>query len=180
MAARSEQKSNDAIKELEAKDEKLKGKIRWLKLDLMSVKGCQQTAQDFLGKEKALHYLFNNAGIMAGPYKLTDDGIESQFATNQLGPFALTMKLLPLMQETAKADPSFKPRIINMSSIGACSRRSTTFIPRLTLLRSSRRDAEQPAQVPDQGGHQLLLRTVEDRCLATVSPPYRGDPPRRC
>lgn len=61
MAARSEQKSNDAIKELESKDESIKGRIHWLKLDLMSVKGCQQAAQDFLSKEKALHYLFNNA-----------------------------------------------------------------------------------------------------------------------
>ena len=61
MAARSEEKSNEAIKQIESKDEKVKGKVHWLKLDLMSIKGCHQAAKDFLGKEKALHLLFNNA-----------------------------------------------------------------------------------------------------------------------
>lgn len=60
-------------------------------------------------------------------------------AANHLGPFAFTMKLLPLMQETAKADPSFKPRIINMSSIGASRRLSCAhFAEKLAAHEGSR------------------------------------------
>ena len=39
--------------------------------------------------------LINNAAIMQVPQGLTDDGFELQMGTNHLGPFALTMLLLP-------------------------------------------------------------------------------------
>ena len=50
--------------------------------------------------------------------QLTADGYDLQFGTNCLGHFYFTKKLLPLMIETAKADPVFKARVVNTSSSG--------------------------------------------------------------
>ncbi|MEV8214055.1 SDR family NAD(P)-dependent oxidoreductase [Leifsonia sp. NPDC077715] len=55
--------------------------------------------------------LVNNAGVMIPPTRIaTADGFELQFGTNFLGPFALTMLLLPRLLE------SDAPRVATMSS----------------------------------------------------------------
>ena len=59
-----------------------------------------------------LHILVNNAGVMASPEAHTDDGWESQFATNHLGHFALAVGLQPAL---AAADGA---RIVAVSSSG--------------------------------------------------------------
>jgi NAD(P)-dependent dehydrogenase (short-subunit alcohol dehydrogenase family) len=68
----------------------------------------------FAGKvdrETKLDLLVNNAGVMAVPERReTADGFELQFGTNYLGPFALTLLLLPVF-ERAKA-----PRVTTVSS----------------------------------------------------------------
>jgi NAD(P)-dependent dehydrogenase (short-subunit alcohol dehydrogenase family) len=51
---------------------------------------------------QSLDLLINNAGVMALPTgEITVDGFERQFATNYLGPFALTGLLLPSMKQRA-------------------------------------------------------------------------------
>ena len=51
---------------------------------------------------QSLDLLINNAGVMALPTReVTADGFERQFATNYLGPFALTGLLLPSMKQRA-------------------------------------------------------------------------------
>jgi NAD(P)-dependent dehydrogenase (short-subunit alcohol dehydrogenase family) len=57
-----------------------------------------------------LDLLINNAGVMAAPRRLTKDGLESQFATNHLGHFALTGLLLGRLL----AAPA--PRVVTVSS----------------------------------------------------------------
>lgn len=55
--------------------------------------------------------LVNNAGVMIPPKRVeTADGFELQFGTNFLGPFALTMALLPALLESSS------PRVATMSS----------------------------------------------------------------
>jgi NAD(P)-dependent dehydrogenase (short-subunit alcohol dehydrogenase family) len=55
--------------------------------------------------------LINNAGVMAPPTRMTTaDGFELQFGSNYLGPFALTLRLLPL------ALAAVSPRVTTMSS----------------------------------------------------------------
>jgi NAD(P)-dependent dehydrogenase (short-subunit alcohol dehydrogenase family) len=49
---------------------------------------------------QSLDLLINNAGVMALPTReVTGDGFERQFATNYLGPFALTGLLLPSIRQ---------------------------------------------------------------------------------
>jgi NAD(P)-dependent dehydrogenase (short-subunit alcohol dehydrogenase family) len=64
-----------------------------------------------IAKEERLDILINNAGIMAPPFELTQDGFESQLGVNHLGPFALTGLLLDKLRATPGA------RIVSTSSI---------------------------------------------------------------
>lgn len=79
-----------------------------LQLDsLPSVRAC---AEGWLASHGALNLLINNAGVMACPLARTSQGWESQFATNHLGHFLLTMSLLGAVKDGAPA------RIVNLSS----------------------------------------------------------------
>jgi NAD(P)-dependent dehydrogenase (short-subunit alcohol dehydrogenase family) len=58
-----------------------------------------------------LDLLINNAGVMSVPTRqVTEDGFELQFGTNFLGPFALTMSLMPALMRA----PS--PKVTTVSS----------------------------------------------------------------
>ncbi len=59
--------------------------------DLASVRRAAAHA----GSLGAIDCLVNNAGVMATPYRRTEDGFETQMATNHFGPFLLTGLLLP-------------------------------------------------------------------------------------
>ena len=62
--------------------------------DLSSVRAFAATIE----AEGQLDVLVNNAGVMIPPKRLTTfDGFELQFGTNFLGPFALTVQLLPVL-----------------------------------------------------------------------------------
>ena len=50
---------------------------------------------------RGVDLLVNNAGVMGLPRRLTGDGLELQFATNYLGHFALTARLVPLLRRGA-------------------------------------------------------------------------------
>jgi retinol dehydrogenase-12 len=75
-------------------------------------------AQNFLSKETKLHGLVNNAGIMATPFKMTEDGYEEQWQTNYLAHWVLTSRLLPTMFATAKSEDPGVVRVVNLSSYG--------------------------------------------------------------
>lgn len=60
---------------------------------------------------QSLDLLINNAGVMALPTReVTRDGFERQFATNYLGPFALTGLLLPSIKQRSGS------RVVTVSS----------------------------------------------------------------
>ncbi len=79
-------------------------------LDLGSLASVREFAERFAQGHDALDLLINNAGVMAPPRQETADGFELQFGTNVLGHFALTGRLLPLMQGRADA------RVVTLSS----------------------------------------------------------------
>jgi protochlorophyllide reductase len=81
-------------------------------LDLSDLASVERFAKEFAGSNESLDLLINNAGLMAVDHDLTADGFEMQFGVNHLGHFALTQRLLPLMQGTPGS------RIASMSSPG--------------------------------------------------------------
>lgn len=68
--------------------------------DLESVRHCAALVTEQYGR---LDLLINNAGIMAPPRTLSRQGYELQFAVNHLGHMALTLALLPLMEQQPAA-----------------------------------------------------------------------------
>jgi NAD(P)-dependent dehydrogenase (short-subunit alcohol dehydrogenase family) len=83
--------------------------IRKLKLD--SLNSIKEFVTGFLKDYDRLDILINNAGVMACPFSLTEDGFEIQMGVNHLGHFALTGLLMPLIQKTPNS------RIVATSSI---------------------------------------------------------------
>ncbi|KDR82951.1 hypothetical protein GALMADRAFT_238648 [Galerina marginata CBS 339.88] len=114
VAARSQEKAEKAIKDL--KNDTGKEGI-YLKMDLSDLKSVKAAAEEFLSKEKELHILFNNAGVMAPPVgEITAQDYDLQFGTNVLGHFYFTKLLLPALLAGAKASPDGKARVVNTSS----------------------------------------------------------------
>ena len=86
--------------------------VRFELLDLASLASIQAFAAGMIAQERSIHLLINNAGVMALPMReVTVDGFEMQLATNYLGHFALTARLLPLLIRGGR------PRVVNLSSI---------------------------------------------------------------
>ncbi len=81
-------------------------------LDLGSLASVRRFVDGYLAQGRPLHILINNAGIMATPLAYTEDGFESQFSTNHIGHFALTVGLLPALKTAGTA------RVVSLSSIG--------------------------------------------------------------
>jgi NAD(P)-dependent dehydrogenase (short-subunit alcohol dehydrogenase family) len=108
MASRSKARAEEAIQKLQAL--KLPGKVEFIELDLMTLASVKKFVSQFKKQFQRLDLLVNNAGIMFGDYQLTEDGFESQMATNHFGHFALTGQLLSRLIAS-------QGRIVNVSSI---------------------------------------------------------------
>ncbi|OVA14007.1 Short-chain dehydrogenase/reductase SDR [Macleaya cordata] len=106
--------AGEAVKEAIVKDTPA-AKVDVLELDLSSMASVRKFASEFKSLGLPLNILINNAGIMAIPFKLSQDNIELQFATNHLGHFLLTDLLLETMKKTAYQS-NIEGRIVNVSS----------------------------------------------------------------
>ena len=81
-----------------------------MQLDLASLDSVRRFADTYLEQHMRLDMLINNAGIMACPHGLTEEGYEMQFGTNHIGHFLLTNLLVPALLNGAPA------RVVNLSS----------------------------------------------------------------
>jgi NAD(P)-dependent dehydrogenase (short-subunit alcohol dehydrogenase family) len=107
MTSRSEEKGKAAI--LKIKEETPNAKLVLMSLDLASIKSIENFSREMHKNKTKIDILINNAGIMAVPYALTEDGYESQIGVNHLGHFRLTALLWDLLSD--------KARIVNLSSM---------------------------------------------------------------
>ncbi|RDB18042.1 hypothetical protein Hypma_000726 [Hypsizygus marmoreus] len=115
MASRNEDKAVHAIEDLR----RLTGKEAvFLKLDLADLKSVKAAAEEFQRKEKELHILFNNGGVMFPPIdEVTADAYDLQMGTNVLGHFYFTWLLLPTLIATAQVSPDKHVRVISTASV---------------------------------------------------------------
>lgn len=107
FACRSEDKTRPIVDELTAKHGA--DAASFVPLDLGDLASVRRAADALLETDKPIDCLINNAGL-AGLRGLTRDGFELAFGTNHLGPFALTTRLLPLLERAES------PRIVNVAS----------------------------------------------------------------
>ena len=111
MAVRDAAKGEAARRGILAEHPDADLEVRTLDLaDLGSVRAFAASIE----ADGRLDVLVNNAGVMVPPKRLeTVDGFELQLGTNFLGPFALTVRLLPVLLRSAA------PRVMTMSSMTA-------------------------------------------------------------
>ncbi|KAF5371625.1 hypothetical protein D9758_003597 [Tetrapyrgos nigripes] len=114
MASRNTEKAKAAIEDLKKKTGK---EALFLKLDLADLMSVKAAAEEFMSKEKELHALFNNGGVMMCPIELvTTQGYDLQFGTNVLGHCYFTRPLLPVLLSTAETTKT-PVRVMNTSSV---------------------------------------------------------------
>lgn len=109
MAVRSQEKAAAAINKL--KQQTPDADVCFEVLDLSRQASVADFAERMLIDGRPIDVLCNNAGVMALPRReVTADGFEMQLATNYLGHFALTGRLLPLLK-------AGRARVVQLSSI---------------------------------------------------------------
>ncbi|KAK7441535.1 short-chain alcohol dehydrogenase [Stygiomarasmius scandens] len=115
MASRNATKAKETIDDLKTRTGK---EALFIQLDLADLRSIKNAAEVYMSKEKELHVLFNNGGVMMTPIdELTAQGYDLQFGTNVLGHFYLTKLLLPILLSTAQATEA-PVRVINTASVG--------------------------------------------------------------
>jgi NAD(P)-dependent dehydrogenase (short-subunit alcohol dehydrogenase family) len=98
--------------------EKAKGALAGMdRVELETIELSEPASVDafaarFLASGRPLHYLFNNAGIMAVPFAKAATGFELQLATNHLGHFQLSARLWPALVRAKGA------RVVALTSRG--------------------------------------------------------------
>ena len=114
MHGRSRQKGEATLQEIR----KATGNqnLIYYDADLSSLDAVRRLSDEIQADQRRLDMLINNAGIGAGSRgdrrEKSADSYELRFAVNYLAPFLLTLRLLPLLRQSAPA------RIINVASVG--------------------------------------------------------------
>ncbi|KAK7062055.1 NAD-P-binding protein [Favolaschia claudopus] len=120
LASRSEDKAQAAIDDICKTTSKM-NMIHFLHVDLGDLVSVRKAAEEFISKEKELHVLINNGGVLYAPGigPVTSQGYDVQFGANALGHYFLTILLMPTLLRTAKGEVSGTPcqvRIVAVSS----------------------------------------------------------------
>ena len=106
ITGRSQSSGESAVAEIKAASGN--ANVDLLTGDLSAQANVHALAEQFKARVERLDVLINNAGLAASERKLTEDGIESNFAMNVVTPFLLTH----LLMDSLKKSPS--PRVVTL------------------------------------------------------------------
>lgn len=96
MACRSVDKAEAAARTVPGVD---KGRVTVRQVDVSDLASVRAFVASMTEEGRPVDVLINNAGVLGVPFARSAEGIEMHFATNYLGPFALTLGLLPLVTD---------------------------------------------------------------------------------
>jgi NAD(P)-dependent dehydrogenase (short-subunit alcohol dehydrogenase family) len=96
----------------EAREESGSEKLGSYLADLSSLGEVRALAEQVIAEQDRLDVLINNAGVIEGERRESEDGYELTFAVNYLAHFLLTRLLVPLLRDSAPA------RVVNVASVG--------------------------------------------------------------
>jgi len=98
-------------------DIKEEGEVELIEMNQSSLASVRKGAAEVLKKSGGkLNIFVANAGIMAGPYAVTQDGFEAQFGTNHLSHFLLFQLIKDALLAGSTAE--FNSRVVVLSSSG--------------------------------------------------------------
>lgn len=100
MANRNEKATLEAIEAIEG--ERKAVKLKFIKVDLSSLRSCQKFCVDVKAQYQHIDYLILNAGIFGLPYTVTDDNFEATFQICHLSHFYITQELSSLLDYTSR------------------------------------------------------------------------------
>lgn len=109
LACRSEERGREAHERLLRELPEAGGRTELRLLDLADLASVHAFGKEL--SDDRVDLLVNNAGVMALPYRRTEDGFEMQFGVNHLGHFALT----GLLKDRLLAAGA--PRVVTVSSM---------------------------------------------------------------
>ncbi|KZT23033.1 NAD(P)-binding protein [Neolentinus lepideus HHB14362 ss-1] len=94
------------------------GSVEWIGLDLGDLKAVDSLSKKLASELPRLDILMLNAGIGQAPYGRTKDGLGNHFAVNDLSHYVMSLRLLPLMENTVSSGqtPPAMARIVFQSS----------------------------------------------------------------
>ena len=160
LACRDTEKARRAAGRIET--EAGRASVRVVRLDLACLAPVRQAAEEIRDTCPRLDLLINNAGVMAAPYRRTEDGFELTLATNHLGPFALTGLLLDRLLDTPGS------RVVTVSSIG---HRMGTGAMAFDDLQSERGYRPWPAYYQSKLANLLFTYELQSRLAAAGAGP---------
>ncbi|MFC4314591.1 SDR family NAD(P)-dependent oxidoreductase [Steroidobacter flavus] len=92
--------------------------VTMIRADLSLMSEARRAAEEIISCTDRVDVLLNNAGGVRNRLEMTTEGLESTFASNHLGHFVLTTRLLPLLRAAAAQSQPGATRIVSVSSSG--------------------------------------------------------------